>query len=211
MDSYQTNSDTWNKLAAVYQDKFVDMDLYDATYDTFCGLLEKPHPKVLEIGCGPGNVTRYLLAKRPDFKIEAIDIAPNMVKLAARNNPAAKFRIMDCREIDKLADKFDAVMCGFCMPYLSKEDCAKLIKDCAFLLNSGGVVYFSTIEGDYFQSGYETDSSGQHKMYVYYHQEDHIAKELKENGFELIDLIRKYYPKQDGTCDTHMIFIAKKK
>ncbi|MCW3110863.1 MAG: methyltransferase family protein [Segetibacter sp.] len=211
MDRYKITIDAYDKLALAYQDKFMDMDLYNDTYDTFCEMIEKHGSTIFEIGCGPGNITRYLLSKRPDYTIEAIDMAPNMIKLAKDNNPTANFKIMDCREIDKLTDKFDAIICGFCMPYLSREDCAKLIKDCSFLLNSGGIFYFSTIEDDYDKSGYETSSNGEYKMYVYYHQEDYFQETLSKNNFELVNLTRKNYTKSEGTSSTHMIFIAKKK
>ena len=87
MDSYQITFQTWNKVATLYQDKFMNVDLYNDTYDRFCELVEKPNPAIFEIGCGPGNITKYLLAKRPDFQIDAIDVAPNMIELAKANNP----------------------------------------------------------------------------------------------------------------------------
>lgn len=211
MDRYQQTIDTYNQLAAAYQDKFMDLDLYNDTYDKFCELIEKKKPKIFEIGCGPGNITRYLLKKRPDFKIDAIDMAPNMVQLAKENNPTADFKIMDCREIDQLTDRYDGIMCGFCMPYLSKEDCVKLISDASMLLNPGGIFYFSVIEDDYSKSDYETSSNGQYKVYVYYHQEDYLREALEQNDFEIIGLPRKSYPKPDGPTATHLIFITRKK
>ena len=207
-DSYKITFETWDKVASLYQSKFMDMDLYNDTYDVFCKQIVKHNPKILEIGCGPGNITKYLLSKRSDFEMEAIDISPNMIKLAKDNNPTANFKIMDCRELDKLNSKFDAIICGFCMPYLSNFDCAKLIRDCACLLNTGGIAYFSAIEGDYQKSGYEAGSSGD-KAFVYYHTEDYLQKELKENKFELIDVSRKSFIKTDGTNSIHIIFIAK--
>ncbi len=209
MDSYQITFQTWNKIASLYQDKFMDFDLYNDTYDTFCELVQKPEARVFEIGCGPGNIIRYLLSKRPDLQIEAIDVAPNMIELARKNNPSATFKVMDCREIDKLTENYDAIICGFCMPYLSREDCAKLIKDCAGLLSSGGILYFSTIEGNYSQSGYEVGSSGD-KAYVNYHEEANLLQGLKENSFELVNLVRKQFQKPDGTPSTHLIFISRK-
>ncbi|TND06546.1 MAG: methyltransferase family protein [Bacteroidetes bacterium] len=212
MDRRKITFDTWNKVASIYQDKFMDLDLYNDTYDLFCRLIRKTDPRIFEIGCGPGNITRYLLSQRPDFKIEAIDMAPNMVKLAKENNPEAGFTVMDCREIDGLAAAgFDGIMCGFCMPYLSKEECAKLIGDCASLLNSGGIFYFSVIEDDYHKSGYETSSDGQDKAYVYYHEENYLQEALMKNGFESAGLTRKNYPKAGEVSSTHLVFITKKK
>ncbi len=209
MDRYKITFETWNKIASLYQEKFMELDLYDDSYDIFCNEITMSNPRILEIGCGPGNITKYLFSTRPDFKIEAIDIAPNMIKLAKENNPNAHFSVMDCREINKLTGRFDAIMCGFCLPYLSKEDSLKLIKDSYGLLNEGGVFYFSAIEDDYLKSGFETGSSGD-KTYVYYHEEKYLKEALGDNGFEQISVIRKNYPKGQKDGQIHLIFIVRK-
>ncbi len=210
MDAKSNTLQVWNNLANIYQDKFMDLDLYNDTYDAFIRLIEKRMPNIFEIGCGPGNITRYLLKRRPDFQITGIDLAPNMVKLAAENNPGAQFMVMDCREISSLIDQFDAIVCGFCLPYLSKEETAKLISSSAALLNNDGLFYCSAIEDDYEKSGFETSGDGQHTMYIYRHQADFLATSLNENGLEIVDEIRKEYPKSDGTKAIHLILIAKK-
>jgi 2-polyprenyl-3-methyl-5-hydroxy-6-metoxy-1,4-benzoquinol methylase len=210
MDPYQITFQTWNKVASLYQQKFMDLHLYDDTYDRFCQLVEKPGAKVFEIGCGPGNITRYLLSQRPDLQVEAIDVAPNMIILAKENNPTASFRVMDCREIDQVEDRFDAIMCGFCLPYLSRQDSAKLFKDCARLLPIGGVAYFSTMEGDYRNSGFEASSTGD-ESYVYYYGQDDLQQELLASGFEPVEWMRKQYLKAEDTPSTHLIVIARKK
>ncbi|MFT3912211.1 MAG: class I SAM-dependent methyltransferase [Ferruginibacter sp.] len=210
MDSYKITFENWDKAALQYQEKFMDLALYDDTYDIFCTHIKKTGARILEIGCGPGNITRYLLSKKPDLNIEAIDIAPSMIELAKINNPTANFMVMDCREIDKLGPGYDAIMCGFCMPYISKDDCAKLVKDCALLLNKEGILYFSAIEADYNKSGYTTSSDGKYKMYLYYHQEDYLQEYLKENNFELLSLQRKEYEQAAEASSGHMIFIARK-
>ena len=45
----------------------MDLDLYDDTYDTFCGEVNIENAAILEIGGGPGNITKYLINKRSDF------------------------------------------------------------------------------------------------------------------------------------------------
>src|SRR5690606_3808601 len=100
----------------------------------------------LEIGCGPGNITKYLLSKKPDFDILGIDIAPNMVELAKQNNPTAHFALMDCRQINQLDTKFDGIIGGFCLPYLTRVESEKLISDASDLLNDNGLIYLSFVE-----------------------------------------------------------------
>jgi 2-polyprenyl-3-methyl-5-hydroxy-6-metoxy-1,4-benzoquinol methylase len=211
MDKNTITKKTWNKYAKEYQDKFMDMDLYYDTYDLFCTLIEKKNAEVFEIACGPGNITRYLLTKRPDFNILGIDLASNMIDLAKINNPEADFQLMDCREIGKVDKKYDAIMCGFCLPYLSREESEKLISDVSGLLKLNGVLYLSTMEDDNDKSGFEGSSfGGEEKMYINYHQADYLTKALKKNGFEIINLQRIEYPEQNGTFTTDLIIMAKK-
>ncbi len=47
---------------------FMNLDLYNDSYDTFCDQVKIKNATILEIGCGPENITKYLLKKRLDFK-----------------------------------------------------------------------------------------------------------------------------------------------
>jgi ubiquinone/menaquinone biosynthesis C-methylase UbiE len=210
MNKYSKTIKTWDKLAQKYQDLFMDLNIYDESYDVFCELLEKKDASILEIGCGPGNITKCLLNKRPAYKIHATDAAPSMLALAKINNPTATFELLDARNINELKNKFDAIVCGFCLPYLSENDCIKLIKDSNQLLNKNGLVYISMIEGDYNQSKMETSGDGQHSMFVYYYNTAFISKTLKSNDFKIEKIISLPFTKGNGEQSTHLIFIARK-
>ena len=209
MDKTKIAVDVFNKLAAEYQDKFMNVDLYSSTFDLFCKHIQSENANVLELACGPGNITKYLLNKRPDLKILGTDLAPNMIRLAKINNPAAEFQLMDCRDIDMLYKKYDAIMCGFCLPYLSREETIKLISDSSKLLNPYGVLYLSTMEDDYHKSGFRKGSKGD-EIYMHFHQADYLTAALEKNNFRIIDLQRQDYPEQDGTKTIDLIIVAEK-
>ena len=209
MDKYKETFQTWNKVASLYQEKFMDLDLYNDTYDIFSGLISKKNSRILEIGCGPGNITKYLLNTRSDFKITATDIAPNMIDLAKKNNSTADFKVLDSRNIDQLNTEYEAIIAGFCIPYLSKTDCSKLIKDCSNLLVDAGYIYLSFVEGDYENSNFQSGSSGG-RVFFYYHNLNDFRQELKFNNFELVEVIHKPFKKSDKSEEIHTILIAKK-
>jgi ubiquinone/menaquinone biosynthesis C-methylase UbiE len=209
MDKTKIAVEIFDKLADVYEGKFMDVSMYGDTFDLFCNSIQKQHPDVLELACGPGNITRYLLNKRPDLKILGTDLAPKMLELALQHNPEAIFKIMDCRDLGKLDRQYDAVMCGFGLPYLSKEDAIKLIHDASSILTDGGILYISTMEDDYSKSGLRSGSSGD-QMYMHYHQADYLTTALEENGFKIIGLTRKEYPAGDGTDITDLVIVAGK-
>ena len=203
---------TYDVSAQKYQDKFMAMDLYNDTYDLFCSLMEKNNATILDIATGPGNVVKYLNYRRPDLRISGIDLSPKMIELAKQNNPQADFTVMDCREIHTISKKYDGILCAFCLPYLSKEESGKLIFDASQLLEPCGLLYISTMEGDYEKSGYETTSfSDGNRVYIYYHQADFISDALRELGFDILELQRKQYPESDGSFLNDLVFIARKK
>lgn len=210
MDRNKETFNTWNKVATLYQDKFMDFNLYNDTYDFMLQADLKHGAKILEIGCGPGNITKYLLSKRPDLDILGTDLAPNMIELAQKNNPTASFSVMDCRLIGHLTARYDGIVGGFCLPYLSAIERTKLIHDCYHLLNDHGIIYLSFVEGDPAQSGFQVGSSGD-RVYFYYHLLEELSNQLAESNFEALNSFKVLYQKSASETDTHTIIVARKK
>lgn len=206
MDRYSETKETWNKVAGLYQDNFMHLSIYNHTYDVLCDTLTL-NARLLEIGCGPGNITQYILSKRPDIRIDAIDNSEEMIKLARVNNPSANFIVMDCREIGSINKQYDAIVCGFCLPYLSEDDCTQLFNHCKQKLVTNGMLYLSFVEGDVAQSGYQTGSSG-HRMYFYYHHYVSLIKQLEGIGLGQTHFFEVPYTKKDGTVEQHTILIC---
>lgn len=209
MDKSKIAVDIFNKHASLYQTKFMDVSLYHASFDFFCDSIKKHNAEVLELACGPGNITKYLLNKRADLKILGTDLAPNMIELAKQNNPSAKFEVMDCRKINGLHKKFDAIVCGFCLPYLDKEEVLKLFSDAFQLLNSKGVIYISTMEDDYENSGLRKGSQGD-EIFMHYYLENDLSSALIKSGFQITYTDRVKSEMTDGNTVTNLILIAEK-
>ncbi len=209
MDKTQTAVNIFNKYASEYQNKFMDVTLYSDSLDLFCKNITKQKASVLELACGPGNITKYLLDKRPDLKILGTDLAPKMIALAKLNNPAAEFKILDCRNISVFEKRFDAIMCGFFFPYLNKEEAAKLIYDASKLLKPNGIIYISTMEDDYDKSGFKKGSSGE-EIFMHYYATADLEGMLEKNYFKIIELQRKESAASDGTAAIDLIILAVK-
>lgn len=209
MDRNKETFDTWNNIASLYQDKFMNLDLYNDTYDFICNTIATPNAKLLEIGCGPGNITKYLLSQRPDFDIFGIDIAPNMIELAKKNNPTANFAVMDSREIKNLDKKYDGIIVGFCLPYLSPTESNELISNSYDLLNENGLLYLSFVEGNPEESDFKVGSGG--RVYFHYHNLDDLITQLKKSNFDQLEIFKVKYKTSETEFDIHTILTAKKK
>jgi len=46
MDKYQVTVNTFNKLANKYQERYMEMDFYNDTYDQFCDFLTKKNATI---------------------------------------------------------------------------------------------------------------------------------------------------------------------
>lgn len=170
--------------AQEYHDWMKSIHTYDSTLDVFCRLLKGK--AILDVACGPGNITHYFLEKNSNYKVLGIDLAPKMIEIARINNPLATFKVMDINKVDNLDLTFDGIVCGFGLPYLNKEEAIQLIKNTSIKLHSKGILYLSTMEGDYSKSRVEASSSGKYEVQMYYHEGTYLKQALLEVGFIVI-------------------------
>ncbi len=194
-----------------YQEKYMDVSLYHNTLDTFCNYMPKEKPQILELACGPGNITKYLMERRPDFEILSTDLSPKMLHLAQLNNPKSRFKLLDSRKLHEINTPYDAIVFGFGLPYLSKDDAIAFIKNASRLLNSNGVLYLSTMEGDDTLSGWKSPSSEKgDRIYITYYEATCLTKALTAADFMIIDTERIIYSDNKGGEITDLIIIARK-
>ena len=181
MDHFFQVRDVFNKGAGLYEEKYMDISPYHQSLDVVLERLPQ-RAEVLDVGCGPGNISRYLLTHQPHLRVLGIDIAPRMLELAARNNPTAEYQLLDCRDIVKLNKIFDGIVCGFVLPYLSTSEISNFIRETKTLLSSGGIVYVSFMEGRYADSGWVTSATGS-SLYICYHEPEWISEVFQLEGF----------------------------
>jgi len=209
-DHCQINVDIYNQYVREYIDRFMDLQLYKHTFDH---LLERlvPDAAVLELGCGPGNVIRYLKTKRPDLQIVGIDLAPEMIKAASIANPDSVFQLMDIRQAAALEGNFDAVIAAFTIPYLSPSDLPDLFQQMKRLTSAKkGLLYVSCMEGSPEKSGFEkTSFTGASEMYIQYYTRHEIESLITRQDFTITQRFLIDYPESDGSFTTELVYIAK--
>ena len=209
MDHCAISAGVFHKHADLYREKFMDLTLYNDSYREFCDLLPQGRARVLDAACGPGNVSRYLMAQRPDLDLLGIDLAPRMVELAREAVPSAEFAVHDCRHLGDLKRHFDGIICAFGLPYLSPEEAAAFIRAADGALDPGGVLYLSAMLGNREDSGFQRCSTGD-QIYLNFHDEDHIVRLLEGSGFSVLKKSRMASPSAASKVTTDLIVLAKK-
>ncbi len=209
MDNNHNNIDIYNRHVTAYMNKFMDLDLYKDTFGYLLDVLP-PGGNVLELGCGPGNVIRYIRSKRPDLQLMGIDLAPNMIEAAKKANPGVAFEVSDIRRAGEIDRVFDAVLAPFCIPYLAYADMVEVFTTMRKLTTGKkGIIYLSCMEGLEEKSGFEkTSFTGEDEMYINYYPRTAIEDLIKQNGFAVKQFYTKDYPEADGSVTTDLVYIA---
>ncbi|HOP64784.1 MAG TPA: class I SAM-dependent methyltransferase [Spirochaetota bacterium] len=198
----------FNASALTFQEKFMDVSSYRDSLDYFIAQIEDG-ARVVELGCGPGNITKYLYEKNSTLKIRGIDLSEEMIKLAGCNVPQAEFEVKDIRKLDFRAGSCDAIVAAFCFPFIDNSEAAELVKKIAESLKKNGIVYLSTMEGS--GSGYEkTSFCKTHDFYFNYYTKDFLQEEFAANNLDLLKLFEQPYSNDDGTVMNDLIYILRK-
>ena len=177
----------FDRYAKGFEDKYMDVSAYEEALNLFCESIPGKSPNILDLACGPGNISKYILNRKSKAKLIGIDLSEKMLERARNNNPEAEYRKMDIREIDQLKVKFQGIICSFGTPYLSKKETTSLILNANNLLSENGVFYLSTMEGSYKDSGYYSSSSGvSEQLYIHYYEKEYLIDLLTKNNFKII-------------------------
>jgi ubiquinone/menaquinone biosynthesis C-methylase UbiE len=104
----------------------------------FASLLPK-NAKVLDVGCGAGVPVAQFLAEC-GFDVTGIDFSKNMLKLASRNIPKAKFVLKDMTKLDFEADSFDGLTAFYSIIHVPREKHFSLFQSFHRILKPKGIM-----------------------------------------------------------------------
>ena len=197
----------YEKYAHEFDEKIASLEIYNETYDY---LLKKIQDKsdILDLACGPGNVSNYLKKRMPELKITGVDISEGMIDIAKKRIRDGKFIVQDICDV-QFETKFDCVICAFAIPYLNLQETTQVIGIIRQNLRTNGHYYLSFIEGS--KEGFERQSfTGKDKLFIYYHSKESVLKILNR---QLLSVIKKFkidYHEQDGTITNEVVYVGKR-
>ncbi len=112
----------------------------------------KTAPKVLEVGCGTGLFTQFLLNRYPDGDFLITDLAPQMIEAARsrferRNGRPVRFAVMD-GEAPDTGERFDLIGLSMVLQWFADPQAG--LERLRGLLKPGGTLVFATTGPDGF-------------------------------------------------------------
>lgn len=139
----------WDFWATKYNKLWVQKYSLTPTREYILKVLDISKPlKILDLGCGPGELIQELLRRNSDLDITGLDYSKGMLKESERKNPKAKHIHMDVANLHSLKEKFDVIISTHSIPYWKEPE--KVMKDLSHLLEDDGVIYLGFASGTSF-------------------------------------------------------------
>jgi SAM-dependent methyltransferase len=143
---------------------------------------------VFELGCGPGQVARYL--KDRGVNVRGVDLSPEMVRVAGRLNPDIPFAQGDMLALDLPDDSLAAVVLFYSIIHIRREDVTSAFLEMHRVLRPGGTVFLSFHGGEgelHRDEWYGETVSIDFRLF----QPAEMASYLEAAGFESIRIIER--------------------
>lgn len=171
--------------------------------------------KILDLGCGTGNISQEVKKRFPNAHITCVDLAENMIKMAKTklsNYHDVEFLRADFRDLD-FHEEYDAVISSLALHHLQPEEQRLFYRRIDEFLKEGGVFYNADIvlginphlNQTYLDKWVEFllqthNPEEVEKIWLPKHREEdfpspltsHI-KWMKDAGFCDVDVVWKYY------------------
>ena len=172
--------DTYNEIAQEYEKEFGN-DYSDTPYiDIFLNYLDGK--KVLDIGCGVGNLTKYILDK--GFNVDGIDLSEEMLNIAKSKYDNINFLQMNMKDII-LDKKYDGIMLAYSLFHSTKQEVLEVLPKYYSLLNNNGKRLLILQSGKGEQVIDEPLKNGL-KMFINYYSLEEIREVLEDNNFKIL-------------------------
>jgi len=163
---------------------------------------------VCDMGCGPGQVARYLHEK--GLSVFGLDLSPAMLEQARNLNPEIRFREGDMLALDLPQDNLAGIAAFYAIVNIPARHHGTVFKEMARVLKPDGLLLLA------FHVGSEVIAERElwgHKisMEFFLLQPDTVQRELEAAGFAIEEIIeRDPYPEVEYPSHRAYIFARKK-
>lgn len=127
----------WNKIHEKYGK---NKPVYDTWLDQFKDIFDENSSTILDLGCGTGNDTLYLIEK--GFDVLACDYSSEAINAINRNIPQAKTKLVDISKKLPFKDsQFDIIVADLSLHYFDDKTTVSIMKEIKRILKPNGHLF----------------------------------------------------------------------
>lgn len=174
------NKKTYNAIADFYVEE-ANLDHEDKTYlDSFLETVSGN--KILDLGCGPGILSKYL--SNLGYDVTGVDFAEKMISIARELAPKTKFIVSDIARLE-LDDKFDGIVLAHFLVHFSEEENIRILNKLHNFMNPDASLFIQFAAN--LTPGIQDeplDDTGELKMWRYSYDEDNMGELLDSCNYD---------------------------
>ena len=148
-DSTLTTKESYDRVASKYADLYLnefdhkpfDRDLLDKFAERV-----KSRGRVMDLGCGPGQVAAYLHNRGVDAF--GLDLSPEMVKLAKEANPDVEFLEGDMRSTGLPDESLAGITAFYSLIHIPRREVSAVVRGLRRVLQPGGLLLAAVHKGE---------------------------------------------------------------
>ena len=144
--------------------------------------------RVCDLGCGPGQVARYLAAR--GVHACGIDAAPAMVATARRLNPTLEFREGDFFALPLADGALAGIAAFYCLIHCARHDLGRAVGELHRVLQPGGRLLLAVHEGAG-EVGRDEAFGKRVALVATLFSEDDVRAALDGAGFHLDEMVTR--------------------
>jgi ubiquinone/menaquinone biosynthesis C-methylase UbiE len=176
--------------------------------------------RLLELGCGAGNITLWLAEK--GFEVYGVDIAPTAIEWAKEKareqNLAADFRVGNVLDLEEYPDDFfDFVLDGHCFHCIIGVDRQLFLASAYRVLKPGGFFHVDTMCGNVIDEEVKKHFHPESRCLIYngiatryIGLVDDVLLEIQQAGFQIVHWELES-PNEGDVVDTGLLVNAIKR
>lgn len=172
------------------------------------GLASVPFETCLEIGCGTGKNTAWLVRK--SIHVTAVDLSEEMLERARKKVGSNKVEYVQAditKDWEFIAQQYDLVSFSLVLEHI--EELGHVFKEAARALKPGGSVYIGELHPFKQYNGtkarFDTDE-GRQVVECYTHNISDFVQAAKQHGLKLVDM-NEYFDDNDRTSIPRILTI----
>ncbi|HSW93011.1 MAG TPA: class I SAM-dependent methyltransferase [Gammaproteobacteria bacterium] len=159
------------------------------------------NPEILDLGCGSGRDAKIF--SEMGANVLGIDFCSNMINIARRHAPLARFEIMDIEEMNLPESHYDGIWSTCSLGHIAKNEFQNVMDTVYSLLKNGGYFYLALKKGQGESLEQDRRYDGNHKKFWSYFEEDEIKQFLTMSNFDIIDFS---VVEKNSSYQTHSAF-----
>jgi ubiquinone/menaquinone biosynthesis C-methylase UbiE len=174
-------------------------------------LIQLPFKKCLELGCGTGKNTEWLVKKAE--KVIAVDLSAGMLEKAKAKitSDSVQFRQADIKKPWNFGRNFDLITFSLILEHI--ENLESVFAEAAKALAPGGYIYIGELHPFKQYSGskarFET-TSGQQVLTCFIHHVSEFVQASRKHGL-MVEGLSEYFDDQDRTTIPRILMLLLKK